>query len=92
MKNPEGERTDSGFSSYGKALRTAGPLFTSGLQMAVAVGLLCFLGYLSDKQFGTTPWLMVTGVFVGAAAGFYLFMRTVSSLDKNKPERNNENV
>ena len=85
MENPKNRNSDSGVSSYGKAIRTAGPLFTSGLQIAVAVGLMCFLGYLLDQYLGTTPWLMVGGIFFGAAAGLYLFIRTVNSLDQEKP-------
>ena len=84
MENPEKKNSDSGFSSYGKAIRTAGPLFTSGLQIAVAVGMMCFFGYLLDRYLGTTPWLMVVGIFFGAAAGLYLFIKTVASLDKKE--------
>jgi F0F1-type ATP synthase assembly protein I len=33
------------------------------------------LGYLADRWLHTRPWLMVTGVFVGAGLGFaYLVM------------------
>jgi ATP synthase protein I len=87
MENPENKNSDSGFSSYGKAMRTAGPLFTAGIQIAVAVGLMCFFGYLLDQRLGTTPWLMVGGIFLGAAAGLYLFIRTVNSLEKKSEEK-----
>ncbi len=82
MKNdPMSEDDDSGFSSYGKAIRTAGPLFTAGIQLAVAVCGMGLFGYLADNHFHTTPWLMVGGLFIGAGGGLYLFIKTVISLD-----------
>jgi len=82
----EKERNASAFSSYGRALRTAGPLFTAGIQMAVAIGLMGFLGHLLDGVWQTNPWLMVVGIFFGAAAGMYLFIKTAMGIDKTKDE------
>ena len=45
---------------------------------AVASGLL--LGWLLDRWLGTWPWLLVTGVILGAAAGFYELIRATSKL------------
>ncbi|HJZ82384.1 MAG TPA: AtpZ/AtpI family protein [Pyrinomonadaceae bacterium] len=45
---------------------------------AVASGLLA--GWLLDRWLGTRPWLLVIGVVLGAAAGFYEFIRTTSKL------------
>ena len=45
---------------------------------AVAAGLL--LGWLLDRWFGTRPWLLVAGLVLGAAAGFYEFIRVTSKL------------
>ena len=79
----------SGFSDYGNALRAAGPLFTSGLQMAAGIVFMGFLGYLLDRRWSTQPWLMVVGIFFGAAAGMYLFIRTAIGMStkdtKDKP-------
>ena len=83
MSDPESKQ-DSGISSYGKALRAAGPLLTSGIQFALSVGVLCLIGYLLDREFKTTPWLMVAGIFVGAAAGFYIFLKTIQEAEKRK--------
>lgn len=83
---PEQNRADGTNDSQAdnrrKALRTASLLLTSGLQLAVAVGIMCLAGYWLDKQFGSTPWLMVIGIFFGAAAGLFQFIRTVTALDK----------
>jgi ATP synthase protein I len=45
---------------------------------AVASGLLA--GWLLDRWLGTKPWLLVTGVILGAAAGFYELIRTSAKL------------
>ena len=80
----EDSTREPGISSYGMAIRSAGPLFTSGIQMAVATGIMGYVGYLADEHWGTSPWLMVVGIFFGAVAGMYLFIRTVMGLDKKQ--------
>ncbi len=74
---------DSGFSSYGRAVRAAGPLFTAGIQMAAAICGMGFFGYIADQHWHTSPWLMVAGLFLGASGGLYLFIKTVMELDKS---------
>jgi F0F1-type ATP synthase assembly protein I len=41
-----------------------------------------FAGYWADKKFGTSPWLMLGGIVLGATAGFILFFREVLSKDE----------
>jgi ATP synthase protein I len=45
---------------------------------AVVSGLL--VGWLLDRWLGTRPWLLVTGVILGAAAGFYELIRATAKL------------
>ena len=45
---------------------------------AVVSGLL--IGWLLDRWLGTRPWLLVTGIVLGAAAGFYEFIRTAARI------------
>ena len=45
---------------------------------AVVAGL--GLGWLLDRWLGTRPWLLIAGLVLGAAAGFYEFIRTSSRL------------
>lgn len=45
---------------------------------AVVSGLLA--GWLLDRWLGTKPWLLVTGLVLGAAAGFYELVRTSSKI------------
>ena len=39
------------------------------------------LGWVLDRQFGTR-WMMVAGIILGAAVGFYQFIRIISRLNK----------
>jgi ATP synthase protein I len=45
----------------------------------VVSGLLA--GWLLDRWLGTKPWLLVTGVILGAAAGFYELVRTTAKIN-----------
>lgn len=58
----------------------------SGLAYAAAFSLFAsvlsglIVGWLLDRWLGTKPWLLVTGLILGSAAGFYQFVRTTSKL------------
>ena len=45
---------------------------------AVVAGLIA--GWLMDRWLGTRPWLLVAGIVLGAAVGFYQFIRVSSKL------------
>jgi len=87
----EDREKDSIFLSYTRGIRAAGSLFTAGIQMAVATGLMGFIGYMLDHLWNTTPWLMVTGIFFGAAAGMYLFIKTVNAVNRDELGKNQKN-
>jgi len=69
------------FSSYIQAMRSAGPVFGSGIQLAASAVLMFFLGRWLDGKFNSTPWLMITGVFLGFGAGLYNFIKTAGRVD-----------
>lgn len=46
---------------------------------AVVGGLI--VGWLLDRWLGTSPWLLVVGLILGAAGGFYEFIRATSRLN-----------
>lgn len=59
----------------------------SGLAYAAAFSLFAsvvsglILGWLLDRWLGTKPWLLVTGIVLGAAAGFYEFIRQTAKIN-----------
>ncbi len=83
MDDPGGGKDLSG---YTKAMRSAGPLLTAGIQLAASVVLMLFVGRWADGKFGTTPWLMLAGMFFGLAAGLFQFLRTVNAVSRREAE------
>ncbi len=69
---------------FTRGIRSVGPLLTAGIQMAVAAGVVGFIGYKLDHLWNTTPWLMVAGIFSGTAAGMYFFIKTVNEVSRNE--------
>jgi ATP synthase protein I len=55
----------------------------AGLQFAFAIVAFMFLGIWLDKRLGTSPWLVLVCVFVGAGAGFYSIYRKLMSSGKS---------
>lgn len=58
-----------------------------GIDLVVATMLGAFGGRLLDRLLGTKPWLMIVGIFVGAAAGFmniFRYLKTELKEDQKK--------
>ena len=60
--------------------RKSGLAYAAALSLFAAVAAGLILGWLLDRWLGTRPWLLVAGLVLGAAAGFYQFIRTTSKL------------
>jgi len=60
--------------------RKSGIAYGAALTLFAAVATFIGLGWLLDRWLATAPWLMVTGIVIGAAAGFYEFIRLTSKL------------
>ena len=48
-----------------------------GLQLAVTVGVMVFVGIWLDNKFNTSPWLTLGCSFFGIMAALYSFIKTV---------------
>ncbi|HVS83973.1 MAG TPA: AtpZ/AtpI family protein [Pyrinomonadaceae bacterium] len=60
--------------------RKSGIAYAAAFSLFAAVVAGLGLGWLLDRWLGTRPWLLVTGLVLGAAAGFYEFIRASSKL------------
>ncbi len=63
-----------------EANRKGGIAYAAAINLFVSVIGLCGVGWLLDWWLGTAPWLLVVGIILGAAAGFYNFVRLTSKL------------
>lgn len=58
-----------------------------GLQFALTLGLLAFLGHLADERLGTTPLLTFLGACLGFGIGFYQLHQGVYGRAGRGPDR-----
>jgi ATP synthase protein I len=60
--------------------RRSGIAYAAAFNLFASVIVLCGVGWLVDRWLGTAPWLLVSGIVLGAAVGFYQFVRLTSKL------------
>ena len=56
-----------------------------GVQFVVAILLFLFAGKWLDSKLGTSPWLLIAGVFLGASASMYSMYRRVFPPEPKRP-------
>ena len=81
MEDPTGrDERRSGGAERGRqndnsAMKYAGV----GLQFAMSILLFLYAGQWLDRRFGTAPWLMMLGVFLGGGGAFYSMYRRLAA-------------
>ncbi|HEV7684015.1 MAG TPA: AtpZ/AtpI family protein [Pyrinomonadaceae bacterium] len=60
--------------------RKSGIAYAAGFVLFSSVVVLAGVGWLLDRWLGTKPWLLLVGTVLGAAAGFYQFIRLTNKL------------
>jgi F0F1-type ATP synthase assembly protein I len=55
-----------------------------GVQFAFTILVFVFLGVWLDRRLGTSPWLLLVFVFVGAAGGFYSMYRRITAAQRRE--------
>lgn len=63
-----------------EANRKSGIAYAAAINLFVCVIGFSGIGWLLDRWLETQPWLLASGVVVGAAAGFYQLVRLTSKL------------
>jgi F0F1-type ATP synthase assembly protein I len=81
-------REDTG--TRGTPASQAGDVLGVGLQFALSIVLFLFVGRWLDEKLGTAPWLLLAGVMVGAAAGFYSLYRQLVIVPRERERRRRE--
>ena len=62
--------------------RKSGLAYAAGFSLFAAVLAGLIAGWLLDRWLGTSPWLLITGIILGAAAGFYELIRSASKISQ----------
>lgn len=65
-------------------MRRAGPYLGLGSTFLASIAVCLFGGWWLDGALGTSPWLTVTGAFLGIGMGFYLFVKTIRSAARSE--------
>jgi F0F1-type ATP synthase assembly protein I len=78
-----GGRQPSGSPPSGSS--SASELAGMGVQFVVAILLCLFVGKWLDARLGTAPWLLILGVFAGAAASTIAMYRKAFPPESPKP-------
>ena len=60
--------------------RRSGLAYAAALALFFSVLTFFGLGWFLDRWLGTSPWLVVVGIILGACLGFYEFYRLISRL------------
>jgi F0F1-type ATP synthase assembly protein I len=60
--------------------RKSGLAYAAALSLFAAVVAGLIIGWLLDRWLGTWPWLLVVGLVLGSAVGFYELIRASSKL------------
>jgi ATP synthase protein I len=71
-KSPEEEKDETN--------RKAGLAYSAAFSLFASVVSGLIVGWLLDRWLGTKPWLLVVGIILGSAAGFYELIRATSKL------------
>jgi ATP synthase protein I len=58
--------------------------YAAGFSLFATVATCLLLGWALDKWLQTAPWLLVTGIVLGAALGLYEFIRLSTPKDEGE--------
>ena len=68
--------------SIGKVYREIAPYIGLGMQLAVTVTIMVFIGIWLDDYFNSSPLLIIVCSFFGVFAAMYSFIKSVIKSDK----------
>lgn len=74
-------------SGFAKSLREVGPYLGLGLQLAVTIVGLVFIGDWIDRKFKFNYVFTLVFGFLGIGIGIYNLIKTVTELEKRKKQK-----
>lgn len=71
--------------------RSWGKYAGAGIQFAASIVLFLYAGRWVDSRFGTDPWGVIFGVFIGAFAAFYsMYSSLMADLRREEESRKSQ--
>jgi F0F1-type ATP synthase assembly protein I len=61
--------------------RKSGLAYSAVIMLVASILVFLGIGWALDKFFNTAPWLLVSGIILGAIIGFYQFIRISAQLN-----------
>jgi F0F1-type ATP synthase assembly protein I len=52
-----------------------GQMATTGTELGLTVAVLTLIGWWLDSQWNSSPWMLITGAFIGATGSMYKMWR-----------------
>ena len=86
-RTPEGQtpRPDRGRPAAGGSA-SGGDIAGFAFQFAISVIICAFAGQWLDKKFGTAPWLLMIGMFLGTGLSFFSMYGKLAALQARDDE------
>jgi F0F1-type ATP synthase assembly protein I len=83
-KEVKKEEKPSEFQKAASSYRTGWAYAEAPLQYGLTIVLCALIGYWLDNVLGTEPVLIITGVIIGAVAGFIGLMKSLKAFNFKK--------
>lgn len=80
---PDGKKKNNGDEPW---TVQCGRYLSAATQYLTIIGAGGIIGWLLDGQFGTTPYILITGVFCSAGAGLYYLIYTLDTIHKKSDD------
>jgi F0F1-type ATP synthase assembly protein I len=84
MKKQQGEERYQ--DQFGRSLRALSDYLGLGVQIVAGFVFFVFAGYWADGKLGTSPLLLIAGVFMGTAGMVLVLMKTLKIANRKKEE------
>jgi F0F1-type ATP synthase assembly protein I len=75
------EEQDSASKVVGSSMREVSPYLGLGVEITVSMVFFILLGYFADGWFGTSPWLLITGIGLSVVATTFTLIRIVREMN-----------
>jgi len=75
-------------SALWEAYRKLEPYLGLGVSFSVTILVFLFLGRWLDQQWGTSPWLLISGAALGLILGFIHMISTLNTLMNEEKSSN----